>query len=213
MKEPYSEGLANHTGPESCAGTREGAGEALTGVHTGRVLSCEINPFGTPTLFTCAEGETRHGANRESCEGPAQSETLCMCGNSSHGNREIPETPARYGGAGRSEKAECRTSDMHVFGKSDGCIVPEKQPNEGSVSSEAVEGRRPTERNILQTATPRTQSRTSVSIGVQGVREAARKRPQVRFNALLHHITVDLLRDSFHGWKAGSSMKMDWRAA
>jgi hypothetical protein len=82
MKEPYSEGFANHTGPESCAGTRESAGEALTGVHTGRVLSCEINPFGTPTLFTCAEGETRYGANRESCEGPAQSETLCMCGNS-----------------------------------------------------------------------------------------------------------------------------------
>ena len=163
MKEPYGEGLANHTGPESCAGTREGAGEALTGVHTGRVLSCEINQSGTPTLFTCAEGETWHGASRESREGPAQSETLCMCGNSSHGNREIPETPARYDGAGRSEKAECRTSDMHVSGKSDGCIVPEKQPNEESMPPEAVEGRRPTEGNTLQAAAPRTQSRISVS--------------------------------------------------
>jgi RNA-directed DNA polymerase len=209
MKEPYSEGLANHTSPESCAGTREGAGEALTGVHTGRVLSCEINPSGTPTLFTCAEGNILHGAKRESCEGPAQSETLCMCGNSSHGNREIPETPARDEGAGRSEKAECRTSDMHVSGKSDGCIVPEKQPNEGSPSSEAVEGRRPTERNILQAATPRTQSRTRVSIGLQGVREAARKRPQVRFNALLHHVTVDLLRAGFHALKRKAAPGVD----
>jgi hypothetical protein len=24
MKEPYAEGLANHSGPESCIGTREG---------------------------------------------------------------------------------------------------------------------------------------------------------------------------------------------
>jgi len=50
MKEPYGEGLASHTGPESCAGVREGAGEALTGVHTGQPLSCEINQSGTPTL-------------------------------------------------------------------------------------------------------------------------------------------------------------------
>jgi hypothetical protein len=42
MKESYSEGLASHTGPESCAGAREGTGEALTGVHTGQVLSSEI---------------------------------------------------------------------------------------------------------------------------------------------------------------------------
>ncbi len=209
MKEPYGEGPANHTGPESCAGAREGAGEALAGVHTGQVLSCEINQSGMPTLFTCAEGNTSHGGKRELCEGPAQSETLCMYGNSSRGNREIPEIPGPDGGPGRSEKAECRTSGMHVSGKSDGCIVPEKPPNEGSLSSEAVEGRRPTERNILQTATPRTQGRTSVSIGMQGVREAARKRPQVRFNALLHHITVDLLRDSFYELKRKAAPGVD----
>ena len=162
-----------------------------------------------PTLSPQAEGNTLQSDRSEFCEGPAQSETLCMCGNSSHGNREIPETPGLDAGPGRSEKAECRTSDMHVSGKSDGCIVPEKPPNEGSLSSEAVEGRRPTERNILQTATPRTQGRTSVSIGVQGVREAARKRPQVRFNALLHHITVDLLRESFHELKRKAAPGVD----
>jgi hypothetical protein len=35
----YSEGLAIHTDPESCAGIREGVGEALTGVRTGGVSS------------------------------------------------------------------------------------------------------------------------------------------------------------------------------
>jgi hypothetical protein len=34
-----SEGLAIHTDPESCAGSREGAGEALTGACTGGVSS------------------------------------------------------------------------------------------------------------------------------------------------------------------------------
>jgi len=48
-----------------------------------------------------------------------------------------------------------------------------------------------------------------VSIGVQGVREAARKRPQVRFNALLHHITVDLLRESFHELKRKAAPGVD----
>jgi hypothetical protein len=31
MKVPYGEGVANHTGPESCVYTRKDMGEALTG--------------------------------------------------------------------------------------------------------------------------------------------------------------------------------------
>jgi hypothetical protein len=34
----YVEGLAIHSDPESCAGTREGSGEALTGVCAGQPL-------------------------------------------------------------------------------------------------------------------------------------------------------------------------------
>ena len=41
MKESYGEGVATHTGLESCAGARKGMGEALTEVWAGRVLSCE----------------------------------------------------------------------------------------------------------------------------------------------------------------------------
>jgi hypothetical protein len=42
MREPHEKGVAHHFGSESCAGVRKEAGEALTGVHTGQVLSSEI---------------------------------------------------------------------------------------------------------------------------------------------------------------------------
>jgi hypothetical protein len=42
MKEPYGEGLASHTGPESCVDSRKAGHEALTGVHAGGVLSREM---------------------------------------------------------------------------------------------------------------------------------------------------------------------------
>lgn len=43
MKEPHGEGVATHTGPESCVGARKDVGEALTGEGTGRVLSREMS--------------------------------------------------------------------------------------------------------------------------------------------------------------------------
>ena len=42
MRESYGEGVAGHTGPKSRVGVRKDAGEALTGVHAGPVLSREI---------------------------------------------------------------------------------------------------------------------------------------------------------------------------
>jgi hypothetical protein len=42
MREPHKKGVAHHFGPESCACIRKEAGEALTGVPTGPVLSSEI---------------------------------------------------------------------------------------------------------------------------------------------------------------------------
>jgi hypothetical protein len=57
MKESYGEGVATHTGPESCVVVRKGGGEALTGERAGRLLSREITNVaassgqsGVPTL-------------------------------------------------------------------------------------------------------------------------------------------------------------------
>lgn len=211
MKESYGEGLASHTGPESCVGRRKVAGEALTGVHAGQPLSSEIIPSGTPTLLIGAEGNIGHGARRESCPSPAESKTLCMRGNSLRGNREVPSAPFADGASGRSEKAVSRTSDMYADGKSDGPIVPTKPPNNGGPepSAEAVEGRGPTKGNTEQTAGARTQSRSTSSIGLQGVREAAQKDGNARFTSLLHHVTVDELRDSYYCLKQDAAPGVD----
>jgi hypothetical protein len=42
MKELQIEGIASHDHPESCVDVREDSGEALTGAHTGWVMSPEI---------------------------------------------------------------------------------------------------------------------------------------------------------------------------
>lgn len=62
MRTLYVEGVATHDDPESCAGVRKGAGEALTGVRAGPVLSREIMEFGVPTLSKEAEGYIAGGA-------------------------------------------------------------------------------------------------------------------------------------------------------
>jgi len=46
-----TEGLANHSGPESCAGIREGVSEALTGECAGQPLSCERLQSRVPARF------------------------------------------------------------------------------------------------------------------------------------------------------------------
>ena len=58
MKVPDGEGLASHTGPESCGGDCKVVVEALTGVRAGWVLSPEIDASGVPTRFKPSEGHT-----------------------------------------------------------------------------------------------------------------------------------------------------------
>ena len=88
MKESYSEGLANRADPEWYAGDGDIAGVATTGVHTGQVLSSEITH--SVCRRTVAIGRQyrmlRHG---EKYSDTAESETLCMCGNSRRENREL----------------------------------------------------------------------------------------------------------------------------
>ena len=113
----------------------------------------------------------------------AESQTLSMRGNSMRENRETPATPSADGGEGRSEKANCRTSDAHVAGESDGLIVPTKRANKAAIqltlwdrsAAESVEGSRPTKGNADQTTASRTQSRTDASSGLEGIRRAAKR--------------------------------------
>ena len=58
MKEPYSEGLASHAGPESCVPMRKDVHEALTGECVGRVLSREIIKMEAPRLSLWSQSKT-----------------------------------------------------------------------------------------------------------------------------------------------------------
>jgi hypothetical protein len=48
-----------------------------------------------------------------------------------------------------------------------------------------------------------------MSQGLDGVRRAAKERKQERFTALLHHMSVDLLRDSFYALQRKAAPGID----
>jgi RNA-directed DNA polymerase len=83
-----TEGLASHSGPESCAGTREGSGEALTGVRAGQPLSRERLRSREPTRFETWKAK-RRGALWRALRWPGVVVEPGMCGGSLYGNREI----------------------------------------------------------------------------------------------------------------------------
>src|SRR6266516_1105081 len=106
MKKSYGEGLATHTGPESCGAAREGGDEALTGERAGRVFSR------VRTLLRDAAAVRRsvrlHPVHRyrEVHRGPARSETPSAYGSTSRGNREIPCPPGASQAPGRVGKSK-----------------------------------------------------------------------------------------------------------
>jgi hypothetical protein len=133
-----------------------------------------------------------------------------MHGNSTRENRETPSTPAAKEAAGRLEKAMSQESNMYGGGESDGCVVLSKCPNNGGqLPAEDMEGRQPTKENSGQATAPRTQSRIGELSDLLGVRKAARKDKRTRFTALLHHVTVNLLRDSYFALKRDAAPGVD----
>src|SRR5712692_3518645 len=116
-----------------------------------------------------------------------------------HENRETSGTSRPNRDRDRPEKAKRRTADRSVSEESDRATVPVNLSNkEEHTSAEIGEGRARAKENIVQSHTRPTQSGERVSQGLSGVRQAARERRQERFTALLHQLSVDLLRDSFY---------------
>ncbi len=169
MKESYREGLANHPGPESCAGDGNIPGEALTGVHTGQLLSSE-----SPSP-ACRPDSLRGKATPEAplpCEVPedaAESKNLRMCGNSMHENREAPSV-SRGDDLERLEKDD-RKSNMYADGDSDNPIVPRiRANNSGEPLAESVEERGLAKGSTSHKATYRAQYRNGVLLEMGGAR-------------------------------------------
>ena len=103
MKELYGEGVATHTGPESCGAVRKSGVEALTGVRAGRVLSRERDLLrGADAVRRSGRPQPAH-RYREMRRDPARSQTLCTYGNTLRGSREIPCLPRGSGRVGKSK--------------------------------------------------------------------------------------------------------------
>jgi RNA-directed DNA polymerase len=99
---------------------------------------------------------------------------------------------------------------MNGLEKSDLAVVAMKPANNaGSPAAEWVEPRAGTKGNADQPRTRRTQSRDSVSQGLERVRQAARQRKRQTFTALLHHVTVDALREAFLALKRRAAPGVD----
>jgi len=127
-----------------------------------------------------------------------------------HENRETSETSRPDQDRDRSAKAPSHNADAHVSEESDCAISPVNQPNKGdSSSAEIGEGRAWTKENIVRSNTSPTQSGERVSQRLRGVRQAAKERRQEQFTALLHHMSVGLLRDGFYALKRQAAPGVD----
>jgi len=133
-----------------------------------------------------------------------------MHGNSTREIREAPTSARREVVRGPVEKVMNHQSNRNVGGESDGRVVPAKCPNKGGKpSAEGAEARRLTKENTEQTTASQTQSWGNALSGLHRVREAARRDKRLQFTALLHHVTVPVLLDSFYALKRDAAPGVD----
>jgi RNA-directed DNA polymerase len=127
-----------------------------------------------------------------------------------HENRETSETPAAKPGGRSAGEGKSRTARAYVSEESHGGIVPMNHSNKDRNSlAENGEGRTPIKENVRQSNTYPTQSENRVSQGLAGVRKAAKENKEMKFTALLHHLTIELLRESFYSLKRKAAPGVD----
>jgi group II intron reverse transcriptase/maturase len=99
---------------------------------------------------------------------------------------------------------------MHGREKSDPVVVAAKPTNKaGKPAAEPVEPRTGTKRNADQQSTLRTLGRARVSQALGRVRQATRQRKKEKLTALLHHVTIELLREAFFALKRDAAPGAD----
>src|SRR3974390_1486456 len=97
---------------------------------------------------------------------------------------------------------------MHGHEKSDLAIVAVKPANKAErhtaeqsaaepTAAEPVEPRAGAKGNVGQQSTCRTQSRVSVSQALERIRKVAKERKKEKITALFHHLSNELLEQSF----------------
>ena len=102
------------------------------------------------------------------------------------------------------------TPSMNERGKSDRPVVPVKPPNKpADAGAEAVEGRGLPKGNAASEPRPGRSAGLGVSSGLDRVRQVARKDKQVRFTALLHHVTAERLEQAYRAIRPGAAPGVD----
>jgi RNA-directed DNA polymerase len=117
---------------------------------------------------------------------------------------------------GREGNADGGKPLMHDHRESDDLVVPAKPPNKPAemVGAEVVEGRRSVEGNAAMDTRPGLGAGQGVSTNLAGVRAKARCDGQLRFTALLHHVTVERLEAAYRALRPNAAAGADgvtWR--
>src|SRR5215831_10858734 len=155
----------------------------------GNTGGCDI----ASTRWTCEVKDPRHAWNLHAREpgDPISVRHEAVSGPVEEGD-EPKSRHERCWGIGRS----CST-----------CEVPEQRWK--SLTGGGLEGRRPTKENTGQLAASQMQSWGNALAGLRRVREAAKREKRLRFTALLHHVSVALLTNSFYALKRGAAPGVD----
>jgi RNA-directed DNA polymerase len=99
---------------------------------------------------------------------------------------------------------------MNDHEKSDRPIVPVKPSNKpGKSGAEMVEGRGLPEGNAASETRPGRSAGLGVSSDLDRVRRVARRDRDVRFTALLHHVSVERLRDAYRAIRPNAAAGVD----
>src|ERR1700683_3536154 len=123
MKVQHGKDVANHSGPESCGGAREGVAEALIGETGGSAIEPRNPNSGTPTQLSDAEGNMNQGDSCESWGSPARSKTLHTLGSFLRRSWEISAVPGTTT-PGNSGKAKCHTPEAPAVEEWGALVVP-----------------------------------------------------------------------------------------
>ena len=96
-------------------------------------------------------------------------------------------------------KERTRGISAQAIRESDNAVVSEKSSNkEVPASAEMMEKRALVKRNVVDEAANQAQNWNVASSGLDGVRQRAKADKSMRFTSLLHHLTQELLRESFY---------------
>ena len=125
------------------------------------------------------------------------------------GNREIfvlPSVVVPRAASGRPEAVADDERDEEVTLADSTCEAGEQS---GAIAAESVEGNGGTKRNAELQSTVRTQGREAVSQAQDRIREAVNRNKKEKLTALLHHVSIDVLRWAFFGLKKPAAPGVD----